>query len=67
MAKFMDDFSAYETKLIEFLEKNEHLTLRECVEAFVQEQKNYVKRVRDENISIINKAIDQELESLKKK
>jgi hypothetical protein len=67
MAKFMDDFSAYETKLIEFLERNEHLTLRECVEAFVQEQKNYVKRVRDENISIINKAIDQELESLKKK
>jgi hypothetical protein len=67
MAKLMDDFSAYETKLIEFLEKNEHLTLRECVEAFVQEQKNYVNRVRDENISIINKAIDQELESLKKK
>lgn len=67
MAKFMDDFKAYETKLIEFLENNEHLTLRECIEAFIQEQKNHVNRIRDEHIGIINKAIDQELERLNEK
>ncbi len=47
MAQIMDNFSAYETKLIEFLEKNEHLTLRECIEGFIREQKNHVNRLRD--------------------
>jgi hypothetical protein len=39
--------------------------LRECIEACVEEHKRHVKKVRDDNVAIINKVIDTEMGKLK--
>jgi hypothetical protein len=43
------------------METNQELTLIDCITKYIEEQKQSVNHSRDENIKVINKAIDQEI------